>query len=429
MENDSSDAKFIDEGNGIDLTDESQPPLKPENTPIKTPNGGQDSYSNAKTTQNSADKDKKVAEKVEGDTIPQTHPDSYIACGGGPTNNGIAAGPENLVREWESLHPGITLSRRARELALLAASFHLHERRGITVGDLEKLRLGKDNAEMKLFLSKKNNLLVPHKTLRKGKQKQYFLPNYIHTIDAKANHKKKEIIPDEDLVIRLLQVLSSRKYTYHDIHMETSLNYRDDYSSINWPVLSGYNKQKVKTFNLESLRKCSITVSPTGTVNIAFECTLHPYKLHTPSDLVAFFGSCGLALGELQGGANNKINLVPSISEWYLTQLDYNKDIPSGDPTVLSWAPVNGRLRIEYLGVVFQIYPKGMPELGECIRIEGHYRTNKKERLVDKIGDIVGGGGGGGGNAEGEKKLPFVTAEELLSNIRENGNKSDTVQS
>jgi hypothetical protein len=127
-----------------------------------------------------------------------------------------------------------------------------------------------------------------------------------------------------------------------------------------------------------------------------------------------------LALGELQGAANNRINLVPSVPDWYLTQLDYNKDIPSADPAVLSWAPVNGRLRIEYLGVVFQIYPKGIPEIGDCTRFEGHHRTNRKERLVDKIGDIVDVGYGG------EKKLPFVTAEELLSKIRDNGRKSDT---
>ena len=91
---------------------------------------------------------------------------------------------------------------------------------------------------------------------------------------------------------------------------------------------------------------------------------------------------------------------------------------------MLSWAPVNGRLRIEYLGVVFQIYPKGIPELGNCTRFEGQYSTNRKERLVDKIAEIVGGGGDG--SAEGEKKLPFVTAKELLSNLRDKGNESDT---
>src|SRR4051812_10806688 len=123
MENDSSDSNYIDEGDGKSLTDERQQPPMPENTPIKTSKGGQDKSSNAEITQNSNEIDNNVAEKVEVDTIPQTRLDSYIACGGGgPTdNNGNAAGPENLVREWESFHLGITLSRGARELALLAA--------------------------------------------------------------------------------------------------------------------------------------------------------------------------------------------------------------------------------------------------------------------------------------------------------------------
>jgi hypothetical protein len=40
MENDSSNANFLDEGNGIDLSDESQQIPIPENTDIKTPTGG-----------------------------------------------------------------------------------------------------------------------------------------------------------------------------------------------------------------------------------------------------------------------------------------------------------------------------------------------------------------------------------------------------
>ncbi len=217
---------------------------------------------------------------------------------------------ENLVRDWEANHPHIPLSRSARKLALLAASLHLYEGRGITVSDLQRLGLEKDNAEMKLYLSKKNNLLIPHESLKIGKQKQYFLSNYKHIIDAKSKHDKDvEINLEDDLLLHLLKILSCKKYNYHHIHLETSLNYKDDYNSINWNIPSAKNRQKVKTFILEPRRKCSITISHSGTVDITIECTLQPYKLHTPSDLVVFFGSCGQALSELQGAANNRVTL------------------------------------------------------------------------------------------------------------------------
>ena len=66
MEIESHDENYFDEGNGIDLSDESQQPPMPENTPIKTSMGGEDSYPNAENTQNSGGTDEKVAEKVEG---------------------------------------------------------------------------------------------------------------------------------------------------------------------------------------------------------------------------------------------------------------------------------------------------------------------------------------------------------------------------
>ncbi len=364
-----------------------------------------------------------MAEKVEGveDYISTPATTRRLDKSLGGSDEGIT-NPENLVRDWEANHPHIPLSRSARELALLAASLHLYEGRGITVSDLQRLGLEKDNAEMKLYLSKKNSLLIPHQTLKTGKQKQYFLSNYKHMIDAKAkqNNKDTEINPDDDLLLQLLKILSCKKNEYHHIHLETSLNYKDDYKSINWDIPSAKNRQKVKTFNLEPRRKCSITVSPSGTVDITIECTLHPYRLHTPSDLVVFFGSCGQALSELQGAANNRINIVPHIPEWHLTQLEYNKDIPtsSKDPTVVSWAPVNGRLKIKYLGVIFQIYPKGLPEIGDASRIEAQYNTKKKEKLVDTIADIVDGGKEG-------KKLPFVTAEEMLSKIMKKRDDND----
>jgi len=334
-----------------------------------------------------------VAEKVKEDTIPniiRLDDDENHRLGGNRNNLPESRDlvPEDLVRDWELLHPDKKLKGKAKEVALLAASLHLYDGRGITVKDLTRLGDERDNAERKTYLCKEAGLLVPHETLKIGKQTRYFLSNYKYIID-KRNRENIEIQPDKDLILQLLRIVSCRRYQSHDIHLQTILNYKDDYKLIPWNIPSFKNKQKVKTFKLEPRRKCSIVVSPTGTVDISIECTLQSYKFHTPSDLVIFIGACGEVARELKAATCDRTNVVPAISEWWFTQIEFNKDISSKDPELVSWAPVNGRLKIKYLGATFQIYPKGLPELGECDRIEVKFTTKKKVRMTDTLADIV----------------------------------------
>ena len=262
--------------------------------------------------------------------------------------------------------------------------------------------------------ARRNGLLIPGE-IRNGKQKQYYLSNYKYIIDERNKRKKekdKDILADDDkdITLQLLQLLSNRKYTYHNIHLETNLCYDDDYELLGWDIPSSYNKQKVIAFNLGLHRKCSITVSKNGTINISIECTLDPYKFHTPSGLIEFIGSCGQILNVLQRQQATNCMLFHHIPEWCLTQFDYNKDIPTNNniPTVLSWSPVYGRLKVMHLGTIFQAYPKGLPELGDCARFEGYYITKDKKKLKDVIPDIIewdsGDGNGGGTGEKGERK-------------------------
>jgi hypothetical protein len=117
------------------------------------------------------------------------------------------------------------------------------------------------------------------------------------------------------------------KYVYHNIHLETALNYKEDYDTLKWDIPSSSNRQKVKKFKLEARRNCSIVISSTGTVNISIECTLQPYEFHTPSGLVTFFASCGQIWKLLQLETDDRLTVVPPIDEWYLQRFDYNKDI------------------------------------------------------------------------------------------------------
>lgn len=120
--------------------------------------------------------------------------------------------------------------------------------------------------------------------------------------------------------------------------------------------------------------------------------------------------------------SNNRLNVVPVVSQWYINQFDYNKDIPSSakdtDTQVLSWSPIRtyGRLQIEHLGTIFQIYPKGLPDNGDYSRFEGHYyRKNEyKKNLAESLSDIVDGD-----NELAPRTLPFVTAEDLLKKAKE----------
>jgi hypothetical protein len=301
--------------------------------------------------------------------------------------------PEIIVRDLESRHLH-HLGRRklppqAREILLLTASLHINEGRGITVMDLQRLGFEKDNAEKKLYDGKKNGLLIPGDK-RKGHKKQYYLSNYKYIIDAKHTEIKpdKEIRPDDDLLVQLIRILSNRKYVYHHIHINTELCYIKDYDILKWRIPSLKNKQKIDEFKLNMNRKCSIAVSANGTVNIIIECTHEPYELHTPSGIAEFFGDCGQAAKFIKDAAKNRLYVVPSLSEWLLTQFDYNKDISIKESTAIQITSWSLRVQLRYLGALFQIYPKGLPDIGECIRFEGQHSSNKKEKVIDTVSDI-----------------------------------------
>ena len=171
--------------------------------------------------------------------------------------------------------------------------------------------------------------------------------------------------------------------------------------TIKWHDPSQRNKQKVRSFKLFLNRDCSIVISRTGPVNISIECPSEPYEFHTSSGLIEFIGSCGQALTVIQASADNRLDVVPPIPQWYINQFDYNKDISysansNGDPQVLSWssslAAAYGRLQIEFLGTIFQIYPKGLPENGDFTRFEAHYfrrKKNDKKNFAETLSDIV----------------------------------------
>jgi hypothetical protein len=81
------------------------------------------------------------------------------------------------------------LPKQARDFALKVAAIHLDKdddnRGGVTVSDIRVL-LGCRSinaAEARKDRAVNRGLLVPHPTLKDGKQNVYFLSNYIHVVD------------------------------------------------------------------------------------------------------------------------------------------------------------------------------------------------------------------------------------------------------
>ena len=120
-------------------------------------------------------------------------------------------------------------------------------------------------------------------------------------------------------------------------------------------------------------------------------------------------------------------------------QFDYNKDIlisninNTSHPQVIGWSPsaassmttANGRLKVKHLGTIFQIYPKGLPNHGDCLILESQYTTKEKKNLKDSISDMIANGvreydsnnNKDKDNSERDgKKSPFKTAADLLKN-------------
>ena len=241
---------------------------------------------------------------------------------------------------------------------------------------------------------------------------------------SERDNNNTEILPN-DVSLLLARELSARKYVYHNIHLETALSYKEDCDLLKWHIPSSSNKQKVKKFELESRRNCRPVISSTGTVNISIGCTPQPYEFHTPSSLVTFFASCGQIWNLLQLETDDRLTVVLPICEWNLQRFDYNKDISIKEleskhstTTSINWSS-KGILKVKYLGTLFQIYCKPMPEKGECLRVDGHYTTTDKKKAVEMVGDIATAASASASASETVKKHPFTTAEELL--LRDRG--------
>ena len=320
--------------------------------------------------------------------------------------------PEVIVRDLESRHlPRLgknKLPQQVRHMLVLAAHIHISKWRGIMVTDLTASGKKKDYSEKILQYGRKCGLLVPSEN-RIGKQKQYFLSNYKYIIDGKQRSNKREEIPPNDILLLLARELASQQNQYHGIGLSSNLVNIKDYEQIKWPIPSNKNKQKVIAFNFTSRRSCTFTLSPTGTVKMYITSTVDSFKLHSYYGLIDFFSCCGkidliFALKSRRG-----FNSIPNISEWYLRRFDCNKDLNiqplSEKYPEIHWTS-RGLLQLKHLGVIFQGYCKGMPDVGDCLRLEHIYKIKDNSKVADVVSQL------------NNETFPFYTAEDLFNDKR-----------
>jgi predicted adenine nucleotide alpha hydrolase (AANH) superfamily ATPase len=293
------------------------------------------------------------------------------------------------------------LPKQAKDFALLVAAIHLDkdDSRGVTVSDIKTLLGCKsiDAAEARKDRAVDEGLLVAHPTLKEGKQKMYFLSNYIHVVDERLKRKYEEApISPHDITFAFIKMLSSRKCAYHHISLRTDLKYpQEDYERLNekiWIEKSSKNKTKIFTFKLEDRRNCTLNISKNGTVMTSIECSTYPYKLHTYEGIAELFVSCGQIYGILQQEAHNRLNVVPHPIDWRIVQFDNDKTISIAElkkeyPKI-NWHS-KAALTLRDTSAAFRMYVKEMPEQGCCLRAELIKSFKDSKTLSEKIKEIA----------------------------------------
>ena len=118
-----------------------------------------------------------------------------------------------------------------------------------------------------------------------------------------------------------------------------------------------------------------------GTVVIHTTCSNYPFKVETEEDrlkLVGYFGQIRAGLINLLKDSHERI--VPAISEWEVTEVDFNKDIKVSDYFHMTALKV----RIRHLDHLLGIYVKAMGQ-DTVLRVEETKLPN--ERVIDFITD------------------------------------------
>jgi hypothetical protein len=201
-----------------------------------------------------------------------------------------------------------------------------------------------------------------------------------------------EYMADYTLEGYVLPLLSEAPLLVHNLHFKTKI-IPECYSELN---LSCYKKNGGKQHE-EIIGKTKITyvLYSSGTVVIHTTCSNYPFRVDMEEDrlkLIGYFGQIRAGLINLLNDRHERI--VPDISEWEVTECDFNKDIKVGDFLHMTAL----KIRIKHLDHLLGIYVKAMGQ-STVFRVEETKRPsirvtefitdtfNPTERLWSEMAD------------------------------------------
>ena len=177
----------------------------------------------------------------------------------------------------------------------------------------------------------------------------------------------------------VLPLLREAPLLVHNLTFKTKI-IPECYSELNLP---SYRKNQGKLYEvIIGQTKVDYILYSSGTVVIHTTCSNYPFKVETESDrlkLVGYFGQIRAGLINLLNDRHERI--VPDISEWEVTQCDFNKDIKISDYFHMTALKV----RIKHLDHLLGLYVKAMGQ-DTVLRVEETKRPNM--RAADFISDI-----------------------------------------
>jgi hypothetical protein len=180
------------------------------------------------------------------------------------------------------------------------------------------------------------------------------------------------------LVGYVLPLLPEAPLLVHNLHFKTKI-IAECYSELKLP---SYRRNNGKLYEeIIGKTKVDYVIYASGAVIIHTTCSNFPFKVETEEDrlkLVAFFGQIRAGLINLLKDKHERI--VPNISEWEITECDFNKDIKITDYFHMTALKV----RIRHLDHLLGIYVKAIGE-DTVLRVEETKHNNL--RLVDFITD------------------------------------------
>jgi hypothetical protein len=177
----------------------------------------------------------------------------------------------------------------------------------------------------------------------------------------------------------VLPLLPEAPLLVHNLHFKTRI-IPECYSELKLP---SYKKNYGKNHEeIIGKTKVGYILYSSGTVVIHTTCSNYPFKVETEEDklkLVGYFGQIRAGLIHLLNDSHERI--VPNISEWEVTECEFNKDIKISDYFHMT----SLKVRIKHLDHLLGIYVKAVGQ-ETILRIEETKHPNM--RVADFITDI-----------------------------------------